>query len=253
MMAGEDGAGAAPWLLVSDIDDTLTGNREDLARLWQRLKAASGRIRLALNSSRPAASVDRTLAEYFPDDFVPDAVITGLGTEIRLGRSHLESWCGQFVDWPDKDVRKLVEGMGHTAHDDIFQTEGKVSFAVPGQEAARDVLDRLRREGIDFKSIFSGTSDLDILAPGAGKDAAMRHLAQHLGLPLERTVAAGDSGNDLALFEAAGRAIAVGNAREELLAAMPRPKSYHATAPHAAGVLEGLVEFGLLEEDKDRN
>ena len=245
-MAGGDSTGTDPWLLVSDIDDTLTGHRDDLARLWQRLKAPSGRIRLALNSSRPAASVDRTLAEYFPEDFVPDAVVTGLGTEIRVGRSKLESWRRQFVDWPDKDIRKLVEAMGYAAHDDIFQTEGKVSFAVPGQDAARKVLDRLRKEGIVFKSIFSGTSDLDILAPGAGKDAAMRHLAQHLGVPLDRTVAAGDSGNDLALFEAAGRAIAVGNAREELVKAMPRPKTYHAAAHHAAGVLEGLIELGLL-------
>ncbi|GAB4516564.1 MAG: hypothetical protein Tsb0019_16050 [Roseibium sp.] len=253
-MAGGEGPGTEPgtdpgrdaWLLVSDIDDTLTGNREDLARLWQRLKLASGRVRLALNSSRPAASVDRTLAEYFPEDFAADAIITGLGTEIRLGRSPLESWRRQFVAWPDKDVRKLVEDMGHTAHDDIFQTEGKASFAVPGPDAARRVLDRLRHEGIVFKSIFSGTSDLDILAPEAGKDAAMRHLAQHMGFPLERTVAAGDSGNDLALFEAAGRAIAVGNAREELLAAMPRWKTYHATGHHAAGVLEGLIELGLL-------
>ncbi|POF32330.1 HAD-IIB family hydrolase [Roseibium marinum] len=246
-MSGETGS-PEPWLLVSDIDDTLTGNREDLNRLWQSLKLRHKGAKLALNSSRPAVSVDRTLAEYFPADFAPDAIITGLGTEIRLGRYWLESWRKQFLDWPDKDIRKLVAELGYAPHADVFQTEGKASFSVPGKAEVERILERLEKEGIQHKYIYSGASDLDILAPGAGKDAAMRHLAGHLGIPMENTVAAGDSGNDLALFEAAGKAIAVGNAREELLAAMPKEKTYHASANHAAGVLEGLIKLGLLRE-----
>ncbi|WP_299811952.1 HAD-IIB family hydrolase [uncultured Roseibium sp.] len=246
-MNGKTGS-PQPWLLVSDIDDTLTGNREDLNRLWQSLKLRHEGCKLALNSSRPAVSVDRTLAEYFPADFAADAIITGLGTEIRLGRYLLESWQKQFLDWPDKDVRRLVMELGFSPHADIFQTEGKASFAVPGKLEVERILERLEKERIPLKYIYSGASDLDILAPGAGKDAAMRHLADHLAIPMEHTVAAGDSGNDLALFEAAGRAIAVGNAREELLAAMPREKTYRASANHAAGVLEGLIELGMLQQ-----
>ncbi len=236
------------WLLVSDIDDTLTGNSDALDRLWAALKARDPRLWFALNSSRPAASVDETLSSYFPADFEPDAIITGLGTEIRLKGAVLESWQQQFQDWPDAKIRQLVTEMGYPAHADAFQTGGKASFAVPGTTAAKRVLDRLQAEGIPFKSIFSGESDLDILAPGAGKDAATRHLAEQLGVPLDNTVAAGDSGNDLALFEAAGKAIAVGNARRELVAAMPREKTYHAKALHAAGVLEGLIALGLLPD-----
>ncbi|WP_428671003.1 HAD-IIB family hydrolase [Roseibium sp.] len=236
-----------PWLLVCDIDDTLTGSREDLQRLWDVLKAHRRGIRLALNSSRPAKSVDETLVDYFPDDFAPDAVITGLGTEIRLNGQWLKSWQDRFLDWPDKDIRNLVTELGYRPHADLFQTGGKASFAVPGKAQVDRVLERLEMEGIPFRYIYSGASDLDILAPGAGKDAAMRHLADHLDIPLERTIAAGDSGNDLALFEAAGRAIAVGNARAELLRTMPGNKTYRATACHAAGVLEGLTAFGLVE------
>ncbi|EAV45992.1 HAD-superfamily hydrolase subfamily IIB [Stappia aggregata IAM 12614] len=236
------------WLLVSDIDDTLTGNQADLERLWHQLKTAGPHLKLALNSSRPAVSVDQTLSEYFPDDFEPDAIITGLGTEIRLGRLFLESWQSRFADWPDGEVRAIVRKLGYDAHDDKFQTGGKASFAVPGKDGVDAILAELRSEGIPFRHIYSGTSDLDILAPGAGKDAAMRHLASHLGIPMERTIAAGDSGNDLALFEAAGKAIAVGNARQELLMSLPRDKTYLASAHHAAGVLEGLTVMGLLPQ-----
>jgi len=240
-----------PWLLVSDIDDTLTGDREALGRLWQHLKTQRGAVRLALNSSRPAESVDRTLRDYFPQDFEPDAIITGLGTEIRIGGKHLESWQRQFADWPDTDVRNMVSGLGFEPHDEGFQTAGKASFAVPTQKDVDRIVRCLTRDGIAFKSIYSGESDLDILAPDAGKDAAMRHLAEHLGIPLSLTVAAGDSGNDLALFEAAGKAIAVGNARRELLSSLPQDKTYLANACHAAGVLEGLNALGLLQPIAD--
>lgn len=234
------------WLLVSDVDDTLTGNRTDLETLWQALKESKGAVRLALNSSRPAGSVDETIRDYFPSDFVPDAIITGLGTEIRVAGAFLESWQRQFAGWPDEKVRTIVAAMGFEPHKDAFQTPGKASFAVPGKENADLVLQRLDAEGIGYRFIYSGESDLDILAPGAGKDAAARHLADHFGIGIDSTVAAGDSGNDLALFEVAGKAIAVGNARNELLNSMPTRKTYLAKARHAAGVLEGLVALGVL-------
>ncbi|GAA0784074.1 HAD-IIB family hydrolase [Roseibium denhamense] len=234
------------WLLVSDIDDTLTGDQAALEQLCAALAARSQTLKVALNSSRPAASVDQTLSEYFPAGFKPDAVITGLGTEVRIAGRSLETWTRQFEDWPDENIRDYVRRLGFQPHDDIYQTGGKASFTVQGRTAAEKVMSGLKGEGFEFKSIFSGTSDLDILAPGAGKDAAMRHLAEHLGIPLARTIAAGDSGNDLALFQAARRAIAVGNAREELVNKMPVHKTYHATAPHAGGVAEGLIAYGLL-------
>lgn len=90
------------------------------------------------------------------------------------------------------------------------------------------------------------SDDFDILPPNAGKDSAALFLAETLGVPRPRLVVAGDSGNDLDLFRVGGCAIAVANARRELLTARPAGTSYHATRPHAAGVLEGLYHFGVL-------
>lgn len=237
-----------PVLLVSDIDDTLTGDRDALEDLWQTLKEHRSRIKLALNSSRPAASVDETLAGYFPADFEPDAIITGLGTEIRVAGKWLESWGNRFAAWPDEEIRDIVCSMGFKPHKKAFQTSGKASFAVPGPQQVAAILERLHQAGIAVQYIYSGDSDFDLLAPGAGKDAAMLHLADHFGIPADRTLAAGDSGNDLALFEAAAHAIAVGNARPELLDKMPRDKTYRASAHHAAGVREGLTHLGILSD-----
>lgn len=239
--------GDGPWLIVSDIDDTLTGDRDALLELLEMLKGAEARLYFVLNSSRPAASVEETLRSYFPSDFVPDGLITGLGTEMHVDGAFLSDWSDRFLNWPRQDIVELILGLGHAPHPAAFQTPGKASFSVPDRAAVDLVLQVLADKALPFQAIYSGESDLDIIAPGAGKDAAMRFLAGHFGIASGRLVAAGDSGNDLAMFEAADRAIAVGNARGELRAASPRPKTYFANAHHAAGVLEGLRALGILD------
>jgi hypothetical protein len=235
-----------PWLLVSDIDDTLTGDRDALEKLWQSASKHPDRLKIALNSSRPSASVDRTIAECFPADFAPDAVITALGTEIRAGGNWVDDWSRRFSGWPRDEIAGMMIKMGFQPHADEFQTPAKASFAVPGRAAAADVLDRLADAGFRFDAVFSGESDLDLLAPGAGKDRAARFLADYLGILPTRVVAAGDSGNDLAMFRAFPHAIAVGNARRELTEAMPVDTTYHAKGAYAAGVHEGLIALGIL-------
>lgn len=239
-------APARPWLLVSDIDDTLTGDPPALRALLAAVAAAPGRLVLALNSSRPSASVDRTLAEDFPPGFRPAAVITAMGTEIRIDGAPVPGWAERFAGWPRTRIAALVADLGFTAHATEFQTPAKASFSVPGQQAQARVLRALSDEGLPVRAIASGDSDFDLLPPGAGKDAATLFLAQSLGIPAQRVVAAGDSANDAAMFKVAGRAIAVGNARDELLARLPRETGYHARAHRAAGVLEGLQALGIL-------
>ncbi len=233
------------WLFVSDIDDTLTGDPRGMVALGAVVTAQRDRLWFAVNSSRPSGSVARTLAEDFPDTLKPDAVITALGTEIALEGRPLAAWQARFSGWPRNGVFETLASLGHRPHDEAFQTALKVSFAVP-QDAQGDARAALQATGIPCITIASGRDDFDVIPLGAGKDSALNFLAQTLGISRENTVVAGDSGNDLAMFHAAGKAIAVGNARAELLAAMPAATSFHATKPHALGVLEGLIHFGVL-------
>lgn len=243
--AGDAGA-AGPWLLISDVDDTLTGDDDALADFVPIVSERSPRLRVALNSSRPADSVDATLAGVFPAGFKPDAVITAMGTQIRINGRQVEAWRQRFDGWPRGKIVEAVTGLGHRAHDAEFQTPHKASFAVPRGEAQDEVAAALKQQGLPCRIIASGADDLDILPPGGGKDHATRFLAEYLGVePANHLVVAGDSANDLAMFRVASRAIAVGNARRELLDAMPPDTSYHAAAKHAAGVLEGLEHYGV--------
>lgn len=245
-MRGLADDGAGPWLVVSDIDDTLTGDRDSLASLVEAIESERENVLLVLNSSRPAASVDETLRDYFPQGFKPAGIVTGLGTEIRLDGELVDEWSARLADWPRQQVVDVVERFGFAAHAPEFQTPGKASFAVPDRASVDSLLAAIEERGLPLVAIYSGTSDLDLIAPGAGKDEALRFLARHFGIAPGRAVAAGDSGNDLAMFHAADHAIAVGNARVELIDAAPKDKTYFAEAYHAAGVLEGLRALGVL-------
>lgn len=235
----------AEWLLVSDIDETLTGDAAALSALWEAVEATGNRLRLAVNSSRPAVSVSATLKNEFPPDFRPAAVITALGTEISMDGAPLSSWAKRFEGWPHERIFDILAGLGHQPHDPIFQTPLKVSFAVP-PEAQPEARRALAEAGIEAGIIASGVDDFDVIPKGAGKGAATLHLAAEIGVSRSKVIVAGDSGNDVAMFRVVERGIAVGNARAELIAALEPGTFYHARGAYAAGVKEGLEHYGAL-------
>lgn len=237
---------AKPWLLVSDIDDTLTGDPAALTDLAGALKGAGDHVIFAVNSSRPAVSVAETLTEDFPNNLLPAAIITALGTEISCDGTVLTSWQSRFSGWPHRKVFEILADLGHVPHDSIYQTELKVSFAVRGGRAQTIARRAISNAGINCEIIASGSDDFDVIPKGAGKAAATLFLAEHFSVEPSCLVVAGDSGNDLSMFLAAPNRIAVGNARRELIDALEPGSFYHAQKAQAAGVHEGLVHFGVL-------
>jgi sucrose-6F-phosphate phosphohydrolase len=206
-----------------------------------------------LNSSRPTASVHRTLASAWPEGAQPaDAVITALGTEIDYAAGgHDDEWQQRFEDWPRAEVDRIVRGLGFAPHADEFQTRFKASYVVP-PEAVAGVEAALDEAGIPRQTIASGKDDFDVLPPNAGKAAAMFHVADHFAVAHNQVIVAGDSGNDLVMFEHAACGVVVGNARPELRDRVDPKRAYLAEACYAAGILEALRLWGLIPERSDR-
>jgi sucrose-phosphate synthase len=86
---------------------------------------------------------------------------------------------------------------------------------------------------------------LDVLPLGASKGQALRHLAFTWGIPLDRFLVAGDSGNDRDMLLGDVLGIVVGNHSPELAALRGRPRIYFARGTCAAGVLEGIRHYVL--------
>lgn len=65
---------------------------------------------------------------------------------------------------------------------------------------------------------YSETTSVEITPPGADKGSALKLLCEHLNIPIEESIAMGDSENDFSMLDAAGLSVAVGNANEQVKA-----------------------------------
>ena len=246
--ADESTAQAAPlsedtlWLLVTDVDNTLLGDDAGLRQFLSVYRRSSAFL-LALNSSRPCAHVRATLDEL-PVLLQPKALIGAMGTEIEMDGVLLNQWTQQFERWDRAPIDAVMKALGFPAHAPELQTRFKASFAVP-QAKQKHAIEAIQATGVLTRIVRSGESDFDVLPPDAGKGRATLHLARLLGVPLERMIVAGDSANDVQMFQVAQKGIVVGNARPALRALTDPAKVYFAKGHYANALLEGLDYWGV--------
>ncbi len=231
------------WLLVSDVDGTMLGDDEALARLAQWYEGHREVLRLAYASGRFFNSVVESIeTTSLPE---PDAIIGGVGTDINIYPSGgmIEEWHKKIGrNWDARRLRELLSGRaGLERQPEEFQSPFKVSYYLT--DASPDDLLALKNEvretSIEAHVVYSSGRDLDFLPAGANKGTAAAFLSSIWNIPADDVIASGDSGNDRALFEQGFLGIVVGNAHEELKR-LCSSRVYHARHPFAAGVLEGL-------------
>ncbi|WJY97141.1 HAD family hydrolase [Corynebacterium fournieri] len=85
-------------------------------------------------------------------------------------------------------------------------------------DAERDALAWVQDVVPELRAVVSGKHWLDLMHPEADKGVALRELAGALDIPLSHTAAFGDYLNDLGMLRAAGIAVAMGNAHDDLKA-----------------------------------
>ena len=244
---------AAVHLFVSDLDGTvlpLAGGdgAQRFAAWWDSLPPAA-RPLLCYNSGRLCGDVRAVVrAAGLP---APDYVIGGVGTSLTdaAGRQ-LPGFLERFAaGWERPRVQAVMEGVaGIAPQSERFQSPYKSSWFLHDAEAARiaAIVAALASAGLRVRVIYSSDRDLDVLPADAGKGHAVEWLRRKTRIAARDVVVAGDTENDLAMFELPDvRGIAVANARPGLLAGLSACDVYRASAPEAAGVIEGLERFGL--------
>lgn len=247
----------APFMFITDLDNTLVGDDAALADLNQHLqqhRQDHGTI-LVYSTGRSLTLYRQLLKEVTLLE--PDYLVLSVGTLIYAKGSDTPhpDWVDYLsAGWDRDQVVAIAQSFAAlTPQAASEQTQFKVSYTIDAA-AAKTVLPQLeaalQEAQLDTQLIYSSDQDLDILPRRGNKGAAVAFLQQQIGMDGDRTVVCGDSGNDIAMFEAASaKGVIVGNAKPELRqwhATQATSETYLAEAHCAGGILEGLRHFGFV-------
>lgn len=231
-------------LLVSDLDNTLTGCPSGVAR-FARFLERQRTCGFVIATGRSIVEARRLVREWnLPE---PLAWITSVGTEIYREVDGVlcrdETYADMIAEgWEPERVDRALHGLpGLMAQASYEQRAWKRSYFADDPNIADVVRARLADEGIRAHVLFSHDRLLDVLPPRAGKAAAMLHVAQDLGIAREHVFAAGDSGNDSDMLTACENAILVSNHASEVANLAQRSNVYVSRRGHASGALEGII------------
>ncbi len=238
-------------ILATDLDGTFLGGDDESREQLYRILRAADDATLIFVTGRGLDSVLPLLED--PDIPNPDYIIADVGATVVDGESLLPIGAVQDpieARWPGKErVRRALERFDGLREQDN-PMERRLSFftergRVP-EGLAQVVEDEL---GCDL--LVSAEIYLDVLPRGVSKGSTLLALIEHLGLEHDRVVVAGDTLNDLSLFEVDLKGIVVGGAEGALSERVSRigGGGYLASAPGCGGIVEGLIHHGFVPRE----
>lgn len=262
----------AKFLFVSDLDHTLVGNDLAMVKLLDDLQ-----LHRSQHGTKIVYSTGRSLHLYQElqesqkrkqrELIKPDILVCAVGTEIYHCNSKEElvldqEWSKHLsYNWDRELVATTAANFPSLKpQPESEQRPFKVSYFVREEKAMQIALELenllVKEAKVEIQIICSHSDhkeynrNLDILPSSANKGMAMTFVREKLAIDVEKTVACGDSGNDIALFDnRQEKGIIVGNAQRELLDwhhNNPNPNRYLAKTNFADGIAEGLRYFSLL-------
>jgi sucrose-phosphate synthase len=236
-------------MLITDIDNTLLGDRAALRRFLARFKTTPPSLGLGVATGRPLESALRILKEWNVP--LPDVMITAVGSEINYG-PELRPDVGwqNFIKYSwrrDAVEEALREIPGLILQPPENQREFKLSYNVDPDRLPPIAKIRalLKERKLSAHLIYSRQAYLDILPMRASKGRAIRYLAYKWGLPLRDFLVAGDSGNDHEMLIGDTLGVVVANHSSELASLKGNEQIYFARTAYADGIAEGMAHYGF--------
>lgn len=237
-------------VLVTDLDGTLLGGPP----AWRRrfygwLEQERHRVLHVFCTGRDMRSVGALLADDATHGLqAPHLVIGDVGCTVACGLSLKlvppavapieERWAGK----PDQ-VGPLLAGAPGLSPQPIT-ADRRLAYYYDPDAFDHDLIPLIEAHGVDC--LLSDNKYLDVLPAGVNKGSTLLELLSWLQVPAERVVTAGDTLNDLAMFQTGLAGVMVGNAEPALLRHLPElPRTYLAERHGCAGIVEGLAHHGF--------
>jgi len=155
--------------------------------------------------------------------------------------------------WDARGLLKIMRRVpGVKLRPDSEQSAFKLSYIIDPEvtPTAREIKRLLRQHDLHAKLVLTEDKYLDLLPIRASKGLAIRYIALRWGLPLERILVVGDSGNDEEMLEGDTLGVVVANHSPELDKLEGKPRIYFARGEYARGIVEGIEHYNFLGEIK---
>lgn len=234
-------------MLVSDIDNTLIGDGDSLRELTAWLRQRRGRVGFGIATGRTIDSALSVMKKWRVG--IPDVLITSVGSEIHYGPGCIADsrWTAHIRhQWRRDELAAAMAALpGLEMQAEENQREFKLSYNVDAERmpSLSEIRRLLTRRRLHAQVIYSHGQFLDLLPVRASKGHAIRYLAYRWGLPLNRFLVAGDSGNDSEMLTGDTLAVVVGNHSVELEELRGRDSVFFAQGEYALGILEGIGHY----------
>jgi sucrose-6F-phosphate phosphohydrolase len=229
------------YLLICDLDDTITGDKEGLRRFNKIL--SSNKFCLVYSSGRFKESIISLIEESIL--VKPDVLIANLGTEIYYAPDWKkdEDWENLVKkSWNKEKIISILDGF------DLLPQPYRKKYVLPYYSEKESILGKVKNkvEICSAKVVYSGSRYLDILPNNAGKGKAAKYLGKKFSMPI---ICCGDSENDEDMLKKSDYGILVGNAPVHLRREMLKYcQVYVAKSFYAMGIIEGLLYHGFISK-----
>lgn len=211
-------------LIALDMDGTLLNNQQEISEENRAAiaKAQEQGVHVVLSTGRSLL----TCREYAQSLQLSSYLITVNGSEIwdesgqlverkLIDASHIEKMWNLTQDHKLNFWAVTTDKVWRDEFpEDIASQEWlKFGYDIPDDALREEVLKQIA--GIsDFEISNSSLTNLEINALGINKAKGIMTVCDRLGISMDEVLAMGDSLNDMAMIEAAGCGIAMGNAQE---------------------------------------
>ncbi len=234
-------------ILATDLDGTFLGGTEEKRReLYELIKAHS--LDLIYVSGRGLETILPLLSDTTLP--VPRFIIADVGATVVDGRT-LESVQPIqeeiFQVWPGTaEVESAMRTFSRWKRQAVPQ-ERRCSYELENPEGLEEIELLARQLGCSV--IFSAGKYLDILPRGVSKGHTLASLLELMDMDSDRVLVAGDTLNDLTMFQLGLKGVVVGGSEPDLVRALQGTEDiFLAQSPGAGGILQAIEYFDLLKE-----
>ena len=250
------------FILATDLDGTFLGGSDvERGELYRWIQAHRRRVGLIFVTGRDPHFIESLCGGFVP---WPDFVVGDVGTTIAevaaetAGAGASNGGAKHHLIRPipllEAEIAVRWDNAGPLIRDALKRAPGLSLQDTPFRHRVSYDLDPARYDpaaeqqvrALGYDVLISDNRYFDVLPKGVSKGPSLRRLLAHLSVPDRNVLVAGDTLNDLSLFETGLRGVAVSNSEPALIGRLAaHANAFRASRPGAAGIAEAIRRFSF--------